>query len=158
MIVFQKISSLVLLSIYSLIIAHNVVPHSHDFTDLDSTINELIHHNHAHHDHAHHDQEEQDSHQGEESDWLSFLIDIFEGLEHSNLEGGQFEDYLVQNSQGSISYSIDEYLNFDYLEIFLLPDLKYASNEVSNFYKPPPLLYEILQSSSDLLRGPPSLS
>jgi hypothetical protein len=152
----QKIFSLSLLSIYSLIIVHNVVPHSHDFSELNDETNELVHHDHDHHHHGHDGAHSHHDDHGE--DWLSFLIDLFEGLEHSNLEDGQFEDYVITKVRfkddlpASISPDTDGVIEFNVENTVIAVEGAVASID------PPPLLLEHLQICSDPLRGPPSLS
>lgn len=152
----QKIFSLVLLSIYSLIIAHNVVPHSHDFSELDGELNELVHHNHNHHSHGHDGAHAHHDDHGE--DWLSFFIDLFEGLEHSNLESGQFEDYVITKARFKDDFSITEGVDFDpVIESVIASHHLDIDGPVYNT-ESPPIPIEQLRVCSDPVRGPPSLS
>jgi len=152
----QKIFSLALLSIYSLIIVHNVVPHSHDFSELDGETNELVHHDHGHHHHG--DEGAHAHHHDHGENWLSILIDFFEGLEHSNLEDGQFEDYVITKVRfkDDLTSSIAPDKAAIIENVFV--ETKIITGEAVSTADPPPILIEHLQICSDPLRGPPSIS
>ena len=132
------------------------MPHSHDYSELEGAANELVHHDHDHHNHGHDGAHAHHDEHGE--DWLSFFIDLFEGLEHSNLESGQFEDYVITDARFKQDFSVIDVSDDNPIVTPVIATYTIDFDETVNYTDPPPILKEHLKTCSEPLRGPPSIS
>ena len=143
--------------IYTVIMFHDSIPHSHSDPVLSSEAHQKEHvHHHSHHSHHDHDHHHADS--KNEPSILNRLLGAL-GDHHNALEIDHFDDDIsikTNSENGFVFVSINDIIEPSILQ----GTVKYTicSSKEKSIFESPPLLYEHTQCSSASLRGPPQLS
>lgn len=153
---FKHLVSILLLGLYSLVLLHHIIPHTHSVSEAsnDEIAGVLHAHDYGGHHHHHHSHD----HDGQETGWLEVLLGLLGDLEHSELGDGHLENYTIlpQNSPSDIALNKKVKTVVHYFESRSNTNLSLQTEY--GFIDPPPLLYELPAYTSDPLRGPPSFS
>lgn len=152
---FKSIAGILLLSIYSIVVLHNLIPHFHCESDSKIVGVESMHvmHNGIHHNHQHGHSEEAES-----ENWLDSFLSLLGGLEHHELGEGHFENFTVQNQNFNISGPISSEIascDITFIGTFVFKTIKKTGERFVNRLPIIPGHHYLCSSS---LRGPPSLS
>ena len=140
-----RIFSLVLVGLYSLVLVHNVIPHLHLNEISDERVHTTQAHGHVHHHHGADDN----------MDWVDLLLTILHDVSHQNMSESHCENYAAQDiakidSRQKIVLIAFAYALFD----IGTPEI----NTPGLSFDPPPLLKDFKLSSSDPMRGPPTVA
>ncbi|MEX1192145.1 MAG: hypothetical protein WEA99_09240 [Brumimicrobium sp.] len=156
----RSIFSVLLLSVYTLLLLHDFIPHTHHDNQQENSISSIDHHDHHSHDESHHSQEHHEKNDkddnGSDSSENNLSDDhLVDSHNHSDHSGHQHD--FTHRTVFKTDF-VPVLLTFEYLpaDLWKLPDRlnDYYSNQfafVDSF--PNPHL-----SSGHGLRGPPALS
>lgn len=141
----RSIISIALFSVYSLVLCHSFIPHFH----IENEEPEVSHHQHNF-DHHHHEHESSSS-------WYDSFIDFLNHLGHKDIGDNHLDEYLAKDPSQFSSKSVKDLKCTLAVVMVLSKDLSVEVKKTDCVIRPP-ILYEHYSSSSDPLRGPPSLS
>ena len=141
----KKWISISLIAVYSIVFLHNVIPHIH----LSSEVAHFEMEEHDHHNsNGHHHHHKQDI------SLLDSLLDLIGHHSHENTSENQLDEYLSNDSSNNLKIN-ENGLNKLMVAHLIVIDKLNEDVQLSLFSRPP-ILYELINSSSDPLRGPPS--
>lgn len=142
----KKIGPAIFIALYSLVLCHSFIPHFH----IENDEADVSHHEH-HFDHHHHHEHESSS------SWYNGIIDFLNHLGHKDLGENHLDEYLAKDPSQFTTKSVKD-LNCTLAVVMILTkDLTVESEKTDRVIRPP-ILYEHQSSSSEPLRGPPSIS
>lgn len=142
----KKIAALFFLSIFSMLMLHQMLPHAHhQHADLRSSVERADHHDHHRHQHQH-DGEKDDS----TTNWLGFLL---EGHAHTTYHSSDFHKFENAAQQLLKHPNCSAYV----LVEFLLLALDDHGEQTEYVVHPPPDHSTHPYLATLALRGPPVL-
>ncbi|MFT6243537.1 MAG: hypothetical protein ACJA0U_000816 [Salibacteraceae bacterium] len=152
---FNSIAAITLLSIYGVVVLHNMTPHFECESDSNFASTEASHYAHTGIHHSHQEDRHDHGHEEVNSSWLAGLLGLMGDIEHHELGEGHFENFTAQTENFSLNISIQN--NVDLPSSALFKEfLAIVPLEIEVNFEDPPVFYERHSCGSPPLRGPPS--
>lgn len=140
----NKIISLIMISVYSIVLFHSFIPHFH----IENEEIEVVHHHH--HGHHHHSVEKDNS-------WIDGIFDFLNQFGHKDIGTNHLDEYVV-NDFSNISLKSIKEADKTFTQVKVISNDQLPSQGKVDRIIRPPRLYESFEHSLDPLRGPPSIS
>ena len=155
----RTIIALLLLSIYTVVVLHNVIPHCHTSDNHDGS-HHVIGHNH-HHGHEHHNEHHNHDHGHDHNDsvhdFLDFVLGLMDDFDNSEHSDDVWTAYITQS--GKSLKTTKEYNLDTAIVAYVLTFAPVNEEQESGF------IIDVNQSASGtfvgastLLRGPPAVA
>ena len=154
---FKSIVAIALLSIYGVVVLHNMTPHFECESDSNFASTEASHHAHTGIHHSHQEDRHDHGHEEVNSSWLAGLMGLLGDIEHHELGEGHFENFTAQTENFTLNVSIQNNVDLPSSALFknFFP---IVSPEIEVHFEGPPIFYEQHFRSSSPPRGPPSIA
>lgn len=153
---FKSIAAIALLSIYGVVVLHNMAPHFECESDSNFVSTKASHYAHTGIHHSHQEDRHDHGHKEINSSWLEELLGLLGGIEHHELGEGHFENFTAQTENSSLNISIQNNIHPPSSALFK-DFFTILSPEIEVHFEGHPIFYEQHFRSSSPPRGPPSI-